>query len=182
MYYDNDHIKKIESFNQGWNNLTDVEKLARSYGIDDIAMDNNLKLLQTLILFDMTNQPEREGPDAFDEYGNAWELKTINLSSSASGFSTNHHTTYERIEVFRQERWLFSIYRGIILEECYAVSPRALEPYFTKWENKLKENNSSHINNPKIPVQFVRQVGIQVYPVDASNPLSPADALRYIDY
>ena len=178
-YYDNCHREKIDALNSMWSNLDEIEALAHTYEINDIAQDNNLKLLQTLVIFDFQNQAGREGSDAIDRYGHAWELKTVNIDLTKS-FSTNHHTNLERITVFRQERWLFSVYRGILLEEVYAVNPLALEPYFTKWENTVKGkieagNENPHINNPKIPLKFVREVGVKVFPVDI--PIDPAEVL-----
>lgn len=183
-YYDNNHQKAIAEFNAQWTELNAIETQAKDYGIDDIAQDNNLKLLQTLVLFDFKNQADREGSDAIDRYGNNWELKTANIDL-VSGFSTNHHTNHERIAQFRSERWLFSYYRGIVLQEAYAMSPKTLEPYFDDWTRKVEEKaamgmDNPHINNPKIPIKFVRENGIKVFPIDASNPIDPAEALRVI--
>jgi len=181
-YYDQQHRAKIDNFNSMWSKLDGIEELARTYEINDITQDNNLKLLQTLVLFDFQNQPGREGSDAIDRYGHTWELKTVNIDLTNS-FSTNHHTNLERIAVFRQERWLFSAYRGISLQEVYAVSPMDLEKYFTKWEKAVRKkivdnNENAHLNNPKIPLKFVRQVGKKVYPVD--SPIDPAEVLRVL--
>lgn len=181
-YYDQQHLEKIKRFNSMWSKLDGIEKLASLYKISDIAQDNNLKLLQTLVLFDFQNQPGREGSDAIDRYGHVWELKTVNIDLTTS-FSTNHHTNLERIAVFRQERWLFSVYRGISLQEVYAVSPTALEEYFVKWEKAVQEkiagkNENAHLNNPKIPLKFVHKVGIKVYPVD--DPIDPAEVLQVL--
>lgn len=179
-YYDKAHQDKIEKFNNMWSKLDDIEELAKTYQIADIAQDNNLKLLQTLVLFDFHNQPGREGSDAIDRYGHAWELKTVNIDLTGS-FSTNHHTNLERINVFRQERWLFSSYKGIVLQEVYVVNPCCLEPYFSKWEQAVREKidkhmENAHLNNPKIPLKYVREVGIKVYPV--AIPLDPAEVLK----
>ena len=179
-YYDKNHRAQIAKFNSMWTKLDDLEKMALEYQITDIAQDNNLKLLQTLVLFDLKNQPGREGSDAIDRYNNAWELKTVNVNLTSS-FSTNHHTNIERITVFRTERWLFSAYMGIALKEVYAVSPMALEPYFVKWEQNVQEQirkgkKNAHLNNPKIPLNFVRQVGIKVYPV--TPPIDPSEVLK----
>lgn len=181
-YFDANHQSVIANFNSKWSGLNIIENLAKKYEINDIAQDNNLKLLQTLVYFDLKNQAGREGSDAIDRYGHEWELKTANIDL-VSGFSTNHHTNHERIAQFRQERWLFSIYRGIELQEVYAMSPKSLEAYFTDWTNKViaKENagmDNPHINNPKIPIKFVRAKGIKVYPVNVSNPLDPAELLK----
>lgn len=174
-YYDLEHQAKIEQIRQLWGRLDDIEALAAAYQITDIAQDNNLKLLQTLVLFDFQNQPGREGADAIDRYGHAWELKTVNVNLTRA-FSTNHHTNHERIAAFRQERWLFSVYKGILLQEVYAVSPRDLEDaYFSKWWEKSER---AHINNPKIPLAFVKSVGVCVYPFDPENPKDPAEILK----
>lgn len=179
-YYDKEHRDKIDCLNDMWSKLDDIEELAKTYQIADIAQDNNLKLLQTLVLFDFDNQPGREGSDAIDRYGHAWELKTVNIDLTSS-FSTNHHTNLERINVFRQERWLFSSYKGIILQEVYVVNPRHLETYFSKWEQSVKEKiaaniENAHLNNPKIPLKYVKEVGTKVYPI--STPLDPAEVLK----
>ena len=31
----------------------------------------------------------------------------------------------------------------------------------------------THLNNPKIPVKFVRENGLQVYPINVDNPVDP---------
>lgn len=105
-YFDATHQAAIAAFNSDWDGLSTIEKLAKTYEINDIAQDNNLKLLQTLVYFDLRNQSGREGSDAIDRYGHEWELKTAN-ADLVTGFSTNHHTNHERIAQFRQERWLF---------------------------------------------------------------------------
>lgn len=115
-YYDTKHKSTITNFDAQWVGLNAIEALAATYRINDIAQDNNLKLLQTLVYFDFENQSDREGSDAIDRYGNEWELKTANIDL-VTGFSTNHHTNHERIAQFREERWLFSIYKGI----CYVT-------------------------------------------------------------
>lgn len=181
-FNDSNHKERIDYFFVAWDGLTDIEELAESYDIYDIAQDNNLKLLQTLVMFDFKNQANREGADAIDRYGHLWELKTVNLNLTKS-FSTNHHTNLERIEVFRKERWLFSAYEGIRLKEVYAVAPCDLEEYFSKWEEKVLQKieegtDNAHLNNPKIPLKYVREVGTLVYPVP--EPIDSADVLRRI--
>jgi type II restriction enzyme len=43
-----------------------------------------------------------------------------------------------------------------------------LEPYFQKWEGVWKQRRRD-LNNPKVPVKFVRQEGILVYPARAQD-------------
>ena len=178
-YFDREHVDRINYFEELFARLDELEDLAlNEYEIEDLAQDNNLKLLQTLILFDMENQSNREGSDSFDRYGRPWELKTCN-ANLVTGFSTNHHTNLERISIFRQENWLFSIYRGIKLQEVYALSAEMLEPYFEKWEADVAAqiragNPGAHKNNPKIPIKYVVQNGIRVYPF-TNPPIDPAE-------
>lgn len=51
------------------------------------------------------------------------------------------------------------------------MTPQMLEPLYAHWEEKLK--TMAHLNNPKIPVKFVRENGIKVYPIDKDRPLDP---------
>ena len=171
-YMSPEHKQSLRLFDSMWKTLDGLDDLAKQYDINDITMDCNLKLLQTLITFNLTKLPGREGSDAEDEYGNKWELKTVNLRLTKS-FSTNHHTTHDIINAFRSERWLFSVYDGITLIEAYALTADKLEPYFTRWEEKLN-TGVSHINNPKIPLKFVQANGVKVYPI-SDPPINPAD-------
>lgn len=65
------------------------------------------------------------------------------------------------------------------------MSPKTLELYFSNWTQKLNDKaaagiDNPHINNPKIPIKFVRENGTKVYPVDKSKPLDPAEILKRI--
>ena len=53
----------------------------------------------------------------------------------------------------------------------YVLTPDMLEPIYQHWEEKLK--TMTHLNNPKIPVKFVRENGLQVYPINVDNPVDP---------
>ena len=53
--------------------------------------------------------------------------------------------------------------RGIEIERIYAMPPAALEPYFTKWEKKWNDEGGKDINNPKIPLAFVKEHGSQIF-------------------
>lgn len=175
-FYDYQHQRRIEVLEQLWGNLHDLSLLAKDYGIDDIFQDNGAKVLQQLIILNMDILPGREGNDAISESGTEWEMKSINLETSATGFSTNHHTTYDIITKYRQVPWSFAIYYGIHLIEIYVMTPDMLEPLYTHWEEKL--STMAHLNNPKIPVKFVRENGIQVYPINRRNPLDP-DSINF---
>lgn len=57
------------------------------------------------------------------------------------------------------------------MTEMYVLTPDMLEPIYQHWEEKLK--TMTHLNNPKIPVKFVRENGLQVYPINVDNPVDP---------
>lgn len=171
QFYDREHQEKIQELESLWQNLHELSDLAKSYGIDDIFQDNGAKVLQQLIYLNMTLLPGREGNDCISASGVEWEMKSINLSTSATGFSTNHHTTHDIIAKYRQVPWSFAIYYGIRLQEIYVLTAQMLEPLFAHWEDKLQ--TMSHLNNPKIPVKFVRENGIKVYPINEDKPFDP---------
>lgn len=170
-FYDTTHKNSIKKIDTLWNNLHELNEMAKSYGIPDIFQDNGAKVLQQLIYLNMKILPGREGNDCISASGTEWEMKSINLETSASGFSTNHHTNHDIIAKYRQVPWSFAIYYGIQLTEMYVMTPQMLEPMYQHWEEKLKK--TSHLNNPKIPVKFVRENGIKVYPINPDKPLDP---------
>lgn len=172
-FYDNEHRSRIDRLERLWSSLHDLAELAHEYGIDDMFQDNGAKVLQQLIYLNMNILPGREGNDAVSASGMEWEMKSINLETSASGFSTNHHTNHDIIAKYRQVPWTFAIYHGITLSEIYVMTPEMLEPIYRHWEDKLI--TMAHLNNPKIPVSYVREKGIQVYPINHCHPIDPDD-------
>lgn len=170
-FADENHKKRIEKLESLWENLHNLSEMAKEYGIEDIFQDNGAKILQQLIYLDMKILPGREGNDCISNSGTEWEMKSINLDTSATGFSTNHHTNHDIINKYRKVPWTFSIYHGIHLSEIYVMTPKMLEPLYEKWEEKLK--GMPHLNNPKIPVSFVQKNGIKVYPINWSTPIDP---------
>jgi len=170
-FYDKDHQDRINKLESLWANLQVLADLAHDFKIDDIFQDNGAKTLQQLIYLNMTNLPGREGNDAVSKSGTEWEMKSINLKTSATAFSTNHHTNHDIIEKYRQVPWTFAIYYGIELREIYVMTPSMLEPIYRRWEMQLREK--THLNNPKITVRFVRENGIQVYPINTISPIDP---------
>jgi transcriptional regulator with XRE-family HTH domain len=149
--------------------IREYQELASKHGIGDIFQDNGGKLLQALLILNLTFIGRREGNDAKDEAGHEYELKTVNADLTAS-FSTHHHLNPTILQKYRSVKaWYFSIYRGIELVEIYRMTPDQLEePYFAKWEKEWHASGGKDRNNPKIPVKFVQKNGALVYrdPVD----------------
>lgn len=139
-----------------------LQRLASKHGIDDIFQDNGGKILQILLYTGLTILPGREGNDARDENGREYELKSVNIHLTKS-FSTHHHMNPHIIGKYRQVDWVFAVYDGIELIEIYLLTPEDIEPYFKKWAKKWADDGNKDINNPKIPLNFVREVGKCIY-------------------
>lgn len=161
----NMRYKEIEDL---WEGVQGYQNLADKYGIDDIFADNGGKVLQLAIATGLDVSPNRRGPDYFDRMGNKYEVKTANMLKQVTGFSTNHHVTHHTIAGYRSRRFVFALYEGITLMEVYLVDSKDLEPFFKNWEKLLKTR--SHINNPKIPFDHVREVGTVMYLKDVPPP------------
>lgn len=145
--------------------IQDYQNLASKHGINDIFQDNGGKLLQVLLITGLEVLPGREGNDAKDKDGNEFELKSVNTLLTSS-FSTHHHMNRIIIEKYKQVDWIFAVYEGIQLVEIHRLTPPDLNFYYSKWEEKLIEEGITHINNPKIPLAYVRKHGTQVYTAD----------------
>lgn len=139
------------------------QKLADKHGVDDVFQDNGGKILQVLLITGLIQIPGREGNDAKDANGKEYELKSVNILKTKS-FSTHHHMNPIIIKKYRAVDWVFAVYKGIKLIEIYQLGPDDLEPYYSKWEKKWHDDGNKDINNPKIPLKYVRDVGDKIYP------------------
>lgn len=158
------HHPEIVRLNQLFPHIRAYQDLAARHGIGDIFQDNGGKILQTLLILNLTYTGRREGNDARDEQGNEYELKTVNVRLARS-FSTHHHLNPEILDKYRGVKaWFFSICRDIELVEIYRMTPDQLEEdYFTKWEKRWHDSGGKDINNPKIPVVYVQNHGQLIY-------------------
>lgn len=138
--------------------IQEYQNLAIKHGINDIFQDNGGKILQVLLLTGLEVLPCREGNDAIDAEGNEYELKSVNINLTKN-FSTHHHMNPTIIKKYRQVDWIFAVYQGIELLEIHKLTPQHLKYYYNKWLLKLRTEDISHINNPKIPLRFVREHG-----------------------
>lgn len=152
------------------------QELAKKHGIGDIFQDNGGKLLQTLLILNLSCMGSREGNDAVDAEGNEYELKTVNVTLTQS-FSTHHHLNPTILAKYRKvNAWYFSVYRGIELVEIYRTWPSQLETdYFAKWEAKWRSSGGKDINNPKIPLKYIRNVGTLVFVQETSGHSGSTD-------
>jgi transcriptional regulator with XRE-family HTH domain len=163
----------IERINTIFPYIRQYQRLAESNGINDIFQDNGGKLLQVLLITGLKDLPGREGNDAVDVHGNEYELKSINISLT-KGFSTHHHMNPVIIAKYRQVDWIFAIYNGIELIEIYQLTPNDLDLYYSRWEAKWHKDGGKDINNPKIPVKYVREHGRKIYSAAPNGIIRPA--------
>ena len=138
------------------------QKLAMKHGIPDIFQDNGGKILQVCLILGLTVLKPREGNDAMDDDGNEYELKTVNLLRTDQ-FTTHHHLNPVIIEKYRKVDWIFTTYEAIELKEIYLLKPKDMEYWYQKWGKKLVSVGSKHINNPKVPLSYVKKHGKLLY-------------------
>ncbi|MFL6245689.1 MAG: restriction endonuclease [Thermoanaerobaculia bacterium] len=148
------------------------QELATRHGIGDIFQDNGGKILQVILTTSLRILPGREGNDACDEAGNEFELKSVNIDLTRS-FSTHHHMNPTIIAKYRKVAWIFAVYKGIELQEIWQLTPAMLEPYYSAWEKKWHDAGGKDINNPKIPLTYVRKTGEVVYRAPDVTVMSP---------
>jgi hypothetical protein len=152
--------KKLD---QIWPSIVKYQKLASEHGIDDIFQDNGGKILQVLLITGLRRVAGREGNDAVDDAGQEYELKSVNIDLTKS-FSTHHHMNPTIVAKYRMVPWIFAVYRGIELLEIYRLEPADMEPWYQKWNEKWHADGGKDINNPKVPLTFVRKHGKRLYP------------------
>lgn len=143
-----------------------LQHLAQYHGVPDIFSDNGGKVVQVAVAVGLDIIPGRTGADAKDRLGNEYEMKTLDLDREVRGFSTNHHLNAHTIAKYRSRRFSFATYNTTVLQEVYMVMPEDLEVYYQKWERMLKSR--THINNPKISLDHVREVGTVMYLKDVA--------------
>jgi hypothetical protein len=183
---DHGEVTDLDVLRLAMDDVQRLQDLATKYGISDIFQDNGGKVLQTLIILGLRSLRGREGNDAVDSEGNEYELKSVNVSLGVSrGITTHHHLNLGILQKYREVKaWYISLYEHIRLIEIYRLTPAELEPVFSKWEARLLETNDAPINNPKIPIRFVKECGTRVWPIETpsqqnllptSSPLNPDD-------
>lgn len=147
-----------------WPAIEAYQELAVRHGINDIFQDNGGKTLQVLLITGLKVLGKREGNDAVDAQGNEYELKSVNIDLTRN-FSTHHHMNPVIIAKYRKVEWIFAVYSGIKLIEIYKLTQADLEPFYQSWETKWHADGGKDINNPKIPLTYVRSHGKLLYPV-----------------
>lgn len=138
------------------------QKLAMKHGVPDIFQDNGGKILQVCLILGLTVLRSRQGNDAIDADGNEYELKTVNLLRTDQ-FTTHHHLNPVIIAEYRKVDWIFATYEGIELKEIFRLKPAGMEYWYVRWAAKWHADGGKDINNPKVPLSYVRKHGELLY-------------------
>lgn len=179
LYCQLSFVSRIEKLNHLFPYVREMQKLAEKEGIKDIFQDNGGKLLQVLLVTGLKDLPGREGNDAIDINGNEYELKSLNMNL-VSGFSTHHHMNPDIIAKYRKVDWVFAVYKDIELQEIWLLKPEDLDFYYNKWTEKWHSDGGKDINNPKIPLKYVRLNGTLIYQQPENGDLFFSDINQYI--
>lgn len=170
---------------------------ASRLNIHNVFDDGGYKELILLTMFGLKKM-SRTGNDAQDDEGRHYEIKTVARVSSTGEVkpnlqvTTEHTLTMANLDRYREAHlFIVAVFDQSQPEAIYEIAPSKLEPYFTKWEKKLagqqevaaEEGGAPvHLNNPKIPINFVIKHGLQVWPPkDVPVPEEIAEALDEAD-
>lgn len=145
-----------------------LEQEALKWGIHNVFEDSGYKTLILVAMFDLRVLSGRQGDDAFDPVTNrTFELKTVNVLDSngdmkraaSLGVSAGSRLGKHTLARYREQtnEWLIGVFHGHTPLEVWQVDSASLEPFYQKWEAKL---DKGELNNPKIPMKFIRTVGI----------------------
>lgn len=86
-FFSDEHNKEIAKLDRLWSALNELDLMAKSYGIEDLFQDNGAKILQQLVYLNFDILPGREGNDAISRSDTEWEMKSINIGTSAPLYS-----------------------------------------------------------------------------------------------
>lgn len=164
MSFDEDRAE----FNRLWPFVQQFQALAIRHGIDDVFQDNGGKLLQALLALRLKKLPGREGHDAEDFHGRQYELKSVNVSK-VSGVTTHHHMTRDIIQGYREVDWVIAMYDGIEVVEVWRLGTKQMEHWYCEWTAKLERTGKDHLNNPKVPITYVRKHGEVIFKPSAGG-------------
>jgi hypothetical protein len=68
----------------------------------------------------------------------------------------HHHMNPTIMAKYREADWIFATYEAIELKKVFRLTPAAMEHWYTPWETKWHADGGKDINNPKVPLLYVR--------------------------
>lgn len=177
-----------------------IKKRSNKNKISDretVPVQDSVREDQLASLFNLRKNPNRLGPDAFDEKGNPFELKTTTQNSVGTG----RDVSIEMIQQWRQRYWIvakgLNLKSGFEPEAIYFLDPQMIDRALAKIEEHIKPDiqlgdkalphldgkvstreierlrylisRGSTLNNPKIPWHYVAENGILISKDHASE-------------
>lgn len=151
-----------------------LQQAASEHRIHNVFDDGGYKELLLLTLFNLAKL-DRVGDDAEDEQGRRYEIKTVarvsarGIRKSSLSITTEHTLTKANLDRYRQVHlWIIAVFDQSFPEAIYEIAPAKLEVYFSRWEQRLDEQQALqapggapvHLNNPKVPLGFVMKHGL----------------------
>lgn len=155
-----------------------------------VPIQDSVRENQLISLFKLRPNPNRLGPDAYDENEHPFELKT----TTQSGVGTARDVSIDMITEWRRRYWIIAkginLKSGFKIENIYFLSPSMMDGILTQIENKIKPDitlrdklssllegecssqeierfrylmsRGATLNNPKIPWHYVEKNGIEI--------------------
>ncbi len=103
-----------------------------------VQVQNQARERQLADLFNLNLNPDRLGPDAHDEFGNQFELK----STTVSGVGTGRDVSIEMLEAWRQRYWIVGVGRnleeGFVFDDIYFLTPEMMDERLTQIEDHIR--------------------------------------------
>jgi HEPN domain-containing protein len=156
----------------------------------DVKVQNQERELLLAERFGLTPNPERQGADAHDNAGNAYELKSATVGS----VGTARDVSLEMLRDWRARYWIVAkgenLDTGFHTDEIYFLSPQMMEEQLTKIEQKIRPDlelrdkvvdllrdyldskdlghvtylmtRGASLNNPKIPWGYIQKHGVKI--------------------
>lgn len=163
-------LKIVGDISKIINIASELQKYGTQKNIVSVFDDGGYRELLLATLFNLTLHKGRHGDDAADEMSNNYELKTVNLVDTSGrlrknpGITTCHHVNFEILKRYREvHAWIVGIFFINEPVEIYEIPSAKLSDYFDKWDDRLKNESISHINNPKISFKDIRKKGVIHY-------------------
>lgn len=155
-----------------------------------VQVQNRAREIQLANLFGLTLNPDRLGPDAYDNAGNAYELK----STTTEYVGTGRDVSVEMLRDWRARYWIVAkgenLETGFRIDEIYFLSPEMMRERLAKIERRIRPDlelrdkvvellhdhldepsldrvrrlmtRGATLNNPQIPWSYIQKHGVKI--------------------
>lgn len=152
--------------------LSSLTKISKSIlkGIENFSYDVNIKTLNIIAtnlnvkVVDLLSSPPKKRKSDFivNEQGEPHVIRIVNIDKT-NKVDIHYRMNPTVAKLYKRDTWIIAVYNGIELLEIYKLTPKQLNPFYLKWNQKWKADGGKDINNPKIPLSFVKARGRLIY-------------------